>query len=220
MCKTFKYRLYPTPAQETAMKATLEECRWLYNHFLEERKTAYEQTGSSPGLYDQHADLPALKRERPSLATVHSQVLQNVAVRVDLAFRAFFRRVREGEKDPGYPRFRDKGRYDSFCFPQSGFKVVGERVRLSRIGDVKAILYRPIEGDIKMCCVRRTSTGKWFVTFSCDDSSRSLLQPIHPRRAATRHAGTDRACLCVIVSSSVRAAILSCPGMSMLLVIS
>jgi putative transposase len=115
MHKAFKYRLYPTAAQETAMKAILEECRWLYNHFLDERKTVYEQTGHSPSLYEQNLSLPGLKQQRPGLAKVHSQVLQNVAVRVDLAMGAFFRRVRAGEKEPGYPRFRGKGRYDSFC---------------------------------------------------------------------------------------------------------
>ena len=156
------------------MNTALDECRWLYNHFLEDGKTTYEQTGTSPNLYDQQAALPDLKQERPSLATVHSQVLQNVAVRVDLAFQAFFRRVRAGEKEPGYPRFRGKGRYDSFCYPQSGFKVVGERVRLSGIGDVKAVVHRPIEGEMKTCCVRRTSTGKWFVTFSCEVEPVSL----------------------------------------------
>jgi putative transposase len=150
------------------MKATLEECRWLYNHFLEERKRTYEETRSSPGLYKQHAALPALKQERPSLATVYSQVLQNVAVRVDLAFHAFFRRVWAGEKVPGYPRFRGKGRYDSFCYPQIGFKIVGQRVHLSRIGNVKVVLHRSVEGAIKSCGVHRTSTGKWYVTFSCD----------------------------------------------------
>jgi putative transposase len=166
--KTFKYRLYPTPAQETALSATLEECRWLYNHFLAERTATYQETGTSLSLYAQHAALPALKRERPSLAGVHSQVLQNVAVRVDLAFQAFFRRVRQGEKEPGYPRFRGKGRYDSFCYPQFGFKLLGGRVRLSGIGEVKAILHRPLEGGGKTCCVRRTSTGKWYATFSCE----------------------------------------------------
>ena len=68
------------------MNTALDECRWLYNHFLEERKTTYEQTGASPSLYDQEAALPDLKQDRPSLATAHSQVLQNVAMRIDLAF--------------------------------------------------------------------------------------------------------------------------------------
>jgi putative transposase len=151
------------------MTATLAECRWLYNHFLEARKTAWEERQESLGLYDQHANLPALKAERPSLATVHSQVLQNVGVRIDLAFKAFFRRVKAGEK-PGFPRFRGRERYDSFCYPQapSGCKLTGDRLTLSGIGTVKVVLHRPLEGQPKTVCIRRSSTGKWYVTFSCE----------------------------------------------------
>jgi putative transposase len=41
-------------------------------------------------------------------------------MRVDLAFQAFFRRVKAGET-PGYPRFKGKGWYDSITYLQSGF---------------------------------------------------------------------------------------------------
>lgn len=169
MRKTFKYRLRPTKSQETKMLKILDECRWLYNHLLEQRKTAYEQAGKGLSLYDQHATLPTLKQERPSLAIVHSQVLQNVAVRIDLAFKAFFRRVKTGEK-PGYPRFRTQGRYDSFCYPQapSGCQVNSDNVYLSKIGNVRLVLHRPPEGKPKTVCVRRTPTGKWFLTVSCE----------------------------------------------------
>src|SRR5438034_6320538 len=142
------------------MNATLAECRWLYNHFLEGRKSAWEERQESLRLYDQLGTLPALKVERPSLATVHSQVLQNVGVRIDLAFKAFFRRVKAGEK-PGYPRFRGRERYDSFCYPQapSGCQLSGDRLTLSGIGTVKVVLHRPVEGTVKTCCVRRSATG-------------------------------------------------------------
>jgi putative transposase len=151
------------------MKATLNECRWLYNHFLEGRKTAWEERGESLRLYGQLGTLPALKVERPALASVHSQVLQNVGVRIDLAFKAFFRRVKAGEK-PGYPRFRGRDRYDSFCYPQapSGCKLAGDRLTLSGIGTVRVRLHRPLEGKPKTVCVRRSSTGKWYVTFACE----------------------------------------------------
>src|ERR1700747_1362715 len=105
MRKTFQYRLYPTKQQQCLLDQQLEECRWLYNHLLAERRDAWEQRQESLRYYDQAISLPALKVERTSLASVHSQVLQNVAVRIDLAFKAFFRRVKAGEK-PGYPRFR------------------------------------------------------------------------------------------------------------------
>jgi putative transposase len=166
--KTFQYRLYPTKAQETKMRVTLDECRWLYNHFLQARKTAWEERQENLRLYDQLGTLVALKAERPSLAAVHSQVLQNVGVRIDLAFKAFFRRAKAGEK-PGYPRFRGRERYDSFCYPQapSGCKLVGDRLTLSGIGTVPVRLHRPLEGKPKTVCVRRSATGKWTVTFAC-----------------------------------------------------
>ena len=167
MRKTFQYRLYPTAAQETAMQRILDECRWLYNHLLEQRKRAWDEHQDSLTLYGQQETFSALKAERPSLMGVYGQVLQNVAVRIDLAFKAFFRRVKAG-KHPGYPRFRGRDRYDSFCCPQSGFALAGHAVRLSKIGMVRAVIHRPIEGTIKTCSVRRTSTGKWFVSLSCE----------------------------------------------------
>jgi len=167
MLKTFKYRIYPTKKQIRIMNQWLEECRWLFNHFLAERKEAWEKEQRSINYHSQATSLPALKEQRPSLANVHSQVLQNVAVRIDLAFKAFFRRVKAGEK-PGYPRFRGKGRYDSFTFPQSGFILDGNILRLSKIGNVKVVLHRPVEGQIKTCTIKRSSTGKWYVMFSCE----------------------------------------------------
>lgn len=145
----------------------LEECRWLFNHSLAERKDAWEKEQKSLSLYDQHASLPYLKKQRPSLSGVHSQVLQNVAVRIDLAFKAFFRRVKAGEKS-GYPRFRGKNRYDSFTFPQSGYSLNDNMLRLSKIGLVKVVLHRPLEGQVKTCTIKLSTTGKWYVMFSCE----------------------------------------------------
>src|SRR5438874_11787805 len=119
MLKMLKYRIFPNKKQEKKLNETLEACRWLYNHLLEMRKTAYERDGISLTCFQQQSTFPVLKQEHPSLNTVHSQILQNVAVRVDLAFKAFFRRVREHAQDPGFPRFKGQGRYDSFTFPQS-----------------------------------------------------------------------------------------------------
>ena len=138
MPKTFAYRLYPTnEQQQRLLEHQLEECRWLYNHLLAARRDAWEQRHESVRLYDQHATLPALKAERPQLAGVQSQVLQNVAVRIDLAFQAFFRRCAAGET-PGSPRFRGKGRYDRLTFPQVpvGCKLDAEakRVRVMNVG--------------------------------------------------------------------------------------
>lgn len=167
------------------MVQTLRECRYLYNHLLAERRDAYEHTGRSPSLYTQMDRLSGLKETNPALREVHSQVLQNVAVRIDLAFKAFFRRVKAGEK-PGYPRFRGPNRYDSFTYPQSGFRVseASNRVFLSKIGHVKAIIHRPLEGKVKTATVRKTPTGKWFVCLSCE------VEP-EPLEESTQAVGVD-----------------------------
>src|SRR5437868_10232561 len=169
MHKMFQYRLFPSKKQLRKLNETLEECRWLYNHLLEMRKVAYEQRGESLSCYGQIDTFPMLKQERLTLKNVHSQTLQNVAVRVDLAFKAFFRRVREHAEEPGYPRFKGKVRYDSFTFPQSGFSIThDDRVCLSKIGSIKMVYHRPIRGKIKTLTIHRSSTGKWYACFSVE----------------------------------------------------
>ena len=172
MRKSFKFRIYPTKSQKREMEKTLDLCRWTYNKTLAYRKDAWEKEGKSVSKYDTFNLLPIWKEENSELVSVYSQVLQNVQDRVDLAFRSFFRRVKNGEK-PGYPRFKGKGWYDSFTYPQSGFNLTSGKLRLSKIGDIKIKLHRPIEGDIKQLTIRKTSTGKWFASFSVDikDSS-------------------------------------------------
>src|SRR5262245_39278694 len=167
MLKTFKYRLYPTK-QQRLLGQQLEECRWLYNHlmrFLAERREVWERRQESLLYYDQATTFPWLKAERPTLASVHSSVLRTVAVCIDLAFEAFFRRSKAGEA-PRYPRFRGRRRCANITDPQAsvGCKVEadGKRLRLYGVGQVKIILHRPLEGMATTATISR-STGKWSV---------------------------------------------------------
>lgn len=179
MRKTFKYRIFPNKSQTTKLNQTLDGCRWLYNHLLEQRKNGWESEKKNFSHFDQCNIFRQLKKEQPFLKDIHSQVLQNIAVRIDLAFRAFFRRMKSGDK-PGYPRFKGKFRYNSFTYPQSGFKLLKNVVRISKIGGIKIKIHRPIEGTIKTCTVKRTTTSKWFISFICDIEYTPIEQPINP----------------------------------------
>lgn len=139
--------MYPTPAQETALCRSLATCRDVYNSLLLQRKADYETSGKAWTKVDQQNQFPRWKETFPELKEVFSQVLQNVAVRVDLAFSAFFTRCKRGDK-PGFPRFKGDG-YDSFTYPQAGFAIGENAVRLSKIGTVKAIVHRAIVGSVK-----------------------------------------------------------------------
>ena len=173
--KAFKYRIYLTNGQRRILEQQLEECRWVYNQTLVTRRDAYEQ-GVSLSWYETKAMLPLWKERRPSLKLVYSQVLQNITQRVDLAFQAFFRRMKEGAQDPGYPRFKGFGRYDSITYPQygNGVRLEGERLILSKVGAVHLVLHRPVEGTIKTVTLRRARTGKWYVSFSMEIEPKQL----------------------------------------------
>lgn len=169
MRKTFLYRIYPTKAQSTTLRRQLDECRWVYNAMLEQRRDYWEEYGIAVGYYDQKAWLPHLKQERPTLTGVHSQVLQNVSERIEWAFQAFFRRVKAGET-PGYPRFRGPDRYDSLTYPQygNGVKLEGSVLTLSKIGPVQVVVHRPVAGVPKTVTIRCSRTGKWYAAISCE----------------------------------------------------
>ena len=175
MRKAFKYRIYLTKGQRRILEQQLEECRWVYNQTLAARRDAHE-AGSPIGWYDTKRMLPDWKTERPALKLVHSMILQNVTERVELAFQAFFRRVKAKESEVGYPRFKSFGRYDSMTFPQygNGVRLESNSLLLSKVGAVHLVLHRPVEGTPKTVTLTRSRTGKWYACFSCETEAHPL----------------------------------------------
>ncbi len=166
MRKAYKFRLSPTKQQEEKLFWTLNRCRELYNAALSERKDAYRMAGKSISYYEQKRDLPEIKEIRPEYHDIHSQVLQDVLLRLKRAFDRFFERVKNGEK-PGYPRFQGRNRYSSFTYPQSGFTLDEKHITLSKIGTLRVKVHRKIEGTLKTCTIKHEA-GQWYVIFSCE----------------------------------------------------
>lgn len=170
-----KIRLYPDKIQQHALEATLETCRLVYNSMVNDRKFQYDTAQVSVGYFTQKAYLPKWKKDHPELKAVYSQVLQDVAHRVELAFKAFFDRVKKGET-PGFSRLKGAGQYDSITFTQNdSFKVGDSTIRLAKIGQVKAKIHRRPWGELKTCTVRRIN-NKWFACL-CQEVEAELLPP-------------------------------------------
>ena len=164
MYRTSRYRLYPSKAQARVLADTLDTCRDLYNSLLHWRIHDCDRLGRAPTRFQQQAARPGWKKTHPELKRVHSQALQDVVHRADRAFQDFFRRIKAGEP-AGHPKRRDKG-YDSLTYTQSGFHLEDDRLCLSKIGAIKARLYRPLVGAVRTCTVRRVC-GQWFVCIAC-----------------------------------------------------
>jgi putative transposase len=144
---------------------------------LETRKNAWAERQASISRYDTANMIPHWKAENAWLKAGHAQAMQEALTRLDLAFRAFFRRLKSGEKEAGYPRFRGRGWYDSFTYPQEkgNWRFLDNgRVRLSKVGDVKIILHRPLLGHCKTLTIRRDRVGNWYACFSCEVAAKPL----------------------------------------------
>ncbi len=96
-------------------------------------------------------------------------------MRLDLAFKAFFRRVKRGAK-PGYPRFKGHGQLNSLTYPQNGFIFTDDhkKIKLSKIGLIKIIYHRPIQGKIKTCRIIKKSSNKYFISFTVEIEPKQL----------------------------------------------
>jgi putative transposase len=175
MKTTYKFRMYPTKQQVALLEVTLEVCRHLYNTALADRKNCYELKGVSRSYKDQSATLTSEKKEG-KWKQVYAQVLQDVLKRVDKAFKAFFRRVKAGAK-PGYPRFKGKGWYKSFTYPQDGFKLEGSKIVLSKIGSVRIFRHREVEGKIKTCTIKKDLAGHWYAILVSEIPDPTPIEP-------------------------------------------
>jgi putative transposase len=155
MLKTYRYKLEPNKQQRYALARTLDVCRELYNDCLQQRKW------NRCSRFEQQAELPALKAAFPVYKNVYSQVLQSVLDKLDKSFKNFFR------SGFGFPRFKSENRFDSFTYPQAGFNLSGNKLSLSKIGNVKVRVSRELPADavVKTCNIKRSVNG-WFATLT------------------------------------------------------
>lgn len=185
--KTFKYRIYPTISQVSKLENQFSMCRHLYNWNLHERKEAYKEDKKTISYIDQQNKLPELKKERPWFKSVHSQVLQDVLRRLDNAYKAFFRRVKEEgfDKDaPGFPKFKKRGQWDSITFPQYQRHPENGKIKVSGFGEVKIVYHRDIPETAKIKTLSIVKEAdRWFACFSVEmnirqEPKQALLPPI------------------------------------------
>ena len=169
MRKAFKYRLYPNKKQAQALTTMVETHRHLYNRALAERKNIYEQEHRSVTYQEQSAHLKEDRLTNPYMQATNFSSCQATLKRLQRAFENFFRRVANGEQDPGYPRLKGKYRFDMIIFPAygDGCKLKDGRLYIQHVGTLKVKWHRDLQGKIKTVSLKREADG-WYVIFSCE----------------------------------------------------
>jgi putative transposase len=179
--KAFKFRIYPTEEQKESLAIQFGHCRFVYNYCLNLRKQIFFETGETFSYYDCKKHVTAMKKAEGYewLKDADSQALQCSIKDLDTAFQNFFRMSKEGTLPPpgkkprkdgmpkGYPKFKSRYSDQSYQYPQR-FKVEGSKTYLPKVGWVRTIFHRPIEGKMKNCTVTKTTSGQYYISIQCE----------------------------------------------------
>jgi len=172
---TYKFRLYPTKEQQDKLWQHSNVLNKLYNYFLEQRIKAFESKSDPVYRKHQQSELVQLKKDNLELRQIHSQVLQQVPLRLDKAYTAFFKRFKAGQ---GKPHFRSCQKFFSLVYPQSGYKLKDKHIYFGAYGNVRLLQHKEIEGNIKQVIITNQS-NRWYLCITTDyEKPKSIPQNI------------------------------------------
>ena len=188
--RSIRYRLYPTATQENRLLDTLEICRNLYNHFVFESRLAYKE-----GYRANHDELARIIPCITAGQQIYSKVAQPV---IDQFYRnlSVLKSLKEKGRVNGILRFKSKQHFKSFTYNQSGFHILHDdddrKLKLSKIGKIKIVLHREIEGIIKEIHIKRESSGKWFaIIIVVSNKKITLVKQQHQQQQPNKPVGLD-----------------------------
>ena len=175
MTRTFRYRLLPRRSERKALDFILEQGRLLYNDALEQRVETYKASRESlsyPDQWDHFRD--ERNANMNTLGQMNAASVQQLLRRLDKSFRAFFRRLKAGEK-PGFPRFKGRNRFHSVEYRYGDGCKLRENHRgrkvfyIQNVGEVKMKDHRPIPEDARIKhVVLKKSLGRWYVCLQAE----------------------------------------------------
>ncbi len=172
--KGYKYRVYPNEEQKIQINKTFGCCRFVYNHFLAMRIELYktEQKSMSKTECNNYCN-QKLKKEYPWLKEVDKFALTNSIYNLDFAYQNFFREVKKGNNNQGFPKFKNKRSSNksyktNFTNNNIELSFNNNQIKLPKLGWVKCKLHRKFTGKILSATVSQVPSGKYFVSLNVE----------------------------------------------------
>jgi putative transposase len=206
MLLTYQYRLQPTPTQAATLSHWGELLRRHWNYALGQRLDYLRRTRSSVDrcslisepigeipnkvdYYSQAANLKETKSLFPEYKDIYADCQQQNLMRLDKAWKRWLIPDKNGKRG-GKPRFKKQGDICSITFPRvnsakAGANLLGNTLKLSKIGDIPVVLHRPIpEGSvIKQATIVSKADG-WYVSFALEDNTVPVSLPVDEIKSA------------------------------------
>jgi putative transposase len=180
--KTFTYKLKPSRLVKQVFNQYAGSVRYIYNYMLALLKSNLETENKWLSYKYMASLLPILKRQENTLwlKLIHSQVLQQALKNLESGLSKYIRSRKNNQK-AGFPRFKKKGIKDSFRYPQ-GIKITHDKVYLPKIGWIRYINTRPLEGSIKQATIKR-ERHSWLINIACVINQDIAQVPVSEHKA-------------------------------------
>jgi len=163
----FKYRIYPTREVEEKLLRVMQIEAKVYNALLDVVNNARKE-GKKITPKDTQDMLKDLKIEGKEL--VYSKTLQMVNNQLWYNINALHELKKRGKK---VGKLRYKKIVKIINYNQSGFKIDEDKLILSKIGEIKVLFHRPLEGDIRGVIIKKSATG-WYAIFQVEVEKKPL----------------------------------------------
>lgn len=189
--RTYKFKLYPNREQSELLARHFGCARFVYNHFLNQRKEQYRLTGKSDNFYAQERSLTELKKQKATawLKEVNSQSLQFALRSLETAYTNFFK------KRAKFPNFKSKHSKNSFTVPQH-VSIVGGRLFLPKFKEgIKCHVHREITGKVGKATISKTPSGKYFVSVFTEE------EYVTPVKKSGKSVGVDMGLKDLLITS-------------------
>ena len=163
--RTYKFRMYPNAEQRQVLARYFGSVRFIYNHYLAERKRQYDETGKSDNYTKQAKDLVSLKRTEGFewLKEINSQTLQQTLMHLDTAYKNFFNHTAD------FPKFKSRKRGGSFTVPQFCYLENGY-IHIPKFKEgLKVKEHRNVKGAVRSMTISITPTGKYYVSILTEE---------------------------------------------------
>lgn len=169
--KAYKFRIYPNKEQEILIVKTIGCSRFVFNHFLAQWNNAYKETGKGLTYNACSSQLTQLKKELVWLKEVDSIAIQSSLKNLADSYSRFFKKQNKA------PRFKSKkNKVQSYTTKHTNgnIAIVGNRIKLPKLGLVRFAKSREVEGRILNATIRRNPSGKYFVSILVETEVQEL----------------------------------------------
>ena len=171
LTRAYKFRIYPDATRQAEIDERLILAQQFYNKILEKSIASYKNGKTKVSMAQFNRFVKEIIQEDKRYLKLYSQTRCEIEFRLLKAYQNFFRRVKEGNKKAGFPRFKSRDRYKSITYPQDNgsFSIRKDRLRISRIGTMRIELHRKIEGAIKTLAIKREGRDYYAVFTTITD---------------------------------------------------